>query len=359
MSTPIPTQSSMLLQESIEAQYARELNPAQLEAVTYCDGPSLVIAGAGSGKTRVLTYKIAYLLEKGVEPWNILALTFTNKAANEMNRRIQSICGGRDIHALQSGTFHSIFARILRIEHEMANLPADYSIYDSADSRSLIKAIVKELELDEKKYKPAVVAGRISEAKNHLILPQSYCKDQNIARRDHYDNLGETGKIYTIYQTRLRQAGALDFDDLLLQTYLLLHNNATIRQHYQTRFRYILVDEYQDTNMAQHRILAELTRPDSCICVVGDDAQSIYGFRGADINNILQFTRQYPSARLIKLECNYRSTQTIVEAANSIIRHNAGQIPKKFIPQDRKVTPFAYFPLIATKKKPPRSPQKS
>lgn len=309
--------------------FETQLNSPQLEAVTYCDGPSLVIAGAGSGKTRVLTYKIAWLLQNGYEPWSLLALTFTNKAAREMNGRIAEICGDADLRRLWSGTFHSLFARLLRIEHEAIGYPADYTIYDTSDSRSLLKSIAKELHLDDKIYKPAVMAGRISEAKNHLMLPAIYNADSSISRRDHVDALGEMGKIYSIYQQRLKAASAMDFDDLLLNTFLLLRDNSEVRERYKQRFRYILVDEYQDTNMAQHQILRLLTNPDSRICVVGDDAQSIYAFRGADISNILNFQKQYPSARIIKLECNYRSTQNIVEAANSIIRHNSRQIPKK------------------------------
>lgn len=311
------------------AIFASHLNTPQLEAVTYCDGPSLVVAGAGSGKTRVLTYKIAYLLQNGYEPWSLLALTFTNKAAREMNGRIAEICGGADLRGLWSGTFHSLFARLLRIENAAAGYPADYTIYDTSDSRSLLKSIAKELQLDEKIYKPATMAGRISEAKNHLMLPAQYVSDKSVSGRDQVDGLGEMGEIYRIYQQRLRAASAMDFDDLLLNTFLLLRDNPEVRERYKHRFRYILVDEYQDTNIAQHQILKLLTDPDSRICVVGDDAQSIYGFRGADISNILNFQKQYPSARVIKLERNYRSTQNIVDAANSIIRHNRSQIPKK------------------------------
>lgn len=317
------------MNETHMARLAAELNEAQLEAVTYCDGPSLVIAGAGSGKTRVLTYKIAHLLTLGLEPWRILALTFTNKAAREMNTRIAQICGGEGTRQLWSGTFHSLFARILRIEHERIGFPADFTIYDSTDSRSLLKAIVKEMGLDEKTYKPATVAGRISEAKNRLITAEEYARDASVSRRDSADNLGETGKIYTRYQQRLHAAAAMDFDDLLVRTYYLLRDNADVRQRYKDRFAYILVDEYQDTNHAQHQILSLLTDPTSRICVVGDDAQSIYGFRGADISNILQFTEQYPTARVVKLECNYRSTGCIVGAANSIIAKNRHQLPKK------------------------------
>ena len=309
--------------------FKTDLNDPQQEAVTYCDGPSLVIAGAGSGKTRVLTYKIAYLLQCGMEPWHILALTFTNKAAREMNERISALCGSNFTRYLWSGTFHSLFSRILRAEHESTGYPTDFTIYDAADSKSLIKTIVKEMSLDDKLYKPNVVGSRISEAKNHLILPGQYAADSSIMRRDQVEGLAMIHKIYTAYQQRLRAAGAMDFDDLLLNTYLLLRDHNDVRERYMKRFQYILVDEYQDTNMAQHQILSLLTTPESRICVVGDDAQSIYGFRGADISNILQFKDRYPSARVIKLECNYRSTQYIVDAANSIISHNRSQIPKK------------------------------
>lgn len=325
------------------SSYSSALNESQLEAVTYCDGPSLVIAGAGSGKTRVLTYKIAYLLQNGLAPWNILALTFTNKAAREMNERIFRICGEMDIRGLWSGTFHSLFARLLRFEHESIDYPADFTIYDTSDSRSLIKGIVKELGLDDKKYKPNVVSSRISEAKNHLILPAQYSADSSIQRRDHADGLGEIYRVYQFYQQRLKAAFAMDFDDLLLNTFLLLRDHEDLREHYKARFRYILVDEYQDTNMAQHRILSLLTDPDSRICVVGDDAQSIYGFRGADISNILNFQQQYPTTRVIKLECNYRSTKTIVEAANCIISHNRSQIPKKVYSAGEQGDPIQLF----------------
>lgn len=327
----------------ISKSFSQSLNEEQLEAVTYCDGPSLVIAGAGSGKTRVLTYKIAYLLEHGFEPWNILALTFTNKAAREMNNRIAEICNDRDIRGLWSGTFHSIFARILRMEHEAIGYPQDYTIYDASDSKSLVKAIVKELGLDEKIYKPNSILGKISEAKNHLIIASAYTNDGSLLRRDAAENMEKAGKIYSIYQQRLRAAGAMDFDDILLNTFLLLRDHPDIRQRYANRFGYILVDEYQDTNMAQHRILSLLTTPTSRICVVGDDAQSIYGFRGADITNILNFQEQYPTARLIKLECNYRSTKTIVEAANCIIRNNLGQIPKTVYSQGEQGEPIEVF----------------
>ncbi len=315
--------------EDFEKNLARDLNESQLRAVTYLDAPLLVVAGAGSGKTRVLTYKIAYLLSRGYHPGSILSLTFTNKAAREMNNRIASLVGDEGIRYLWSGTFHSIFSRVLRHEAQTLGYTSDYTIYDQADSRSLVKTIVKELELDEKLYKASLVAHRISEAKNRLVLPDAYAANAEVFKRDRIDGIPEVHKIYAIYAERLRKSNAMDFDDLLLNTYLLFRDYPEIRRRYVERFAYILVDEYQDTNYAQHCILSQLApKPDSRICVVGDDAQSIYGFRGADISNILQFTRQYPGAETIKLECNYRSTQTIVNAANSIIRHNQSQIPK-------------------------------
>lgn len=268
-------------------------------------------------------------MQFGYEPWSLLVLTFTNKAAREMNERIAMICSDQNTNGLWSGTFHSLFARLLRTEHEYIDFPSDFSIYDVGDSKSLIKTIIKELGLDDKKYKVNLIANRISEAKNHLILPGQYVSDSSIQKRDYTEGIEQTHKIYSIYQQRLKAAAAMDFDDLLLRTFLLLRDNEDVRERYKQRFQYILVDEYQDTNMAQHRILSLLTNKDSRICVVGDDAQSIYGFRGADISNILNFQQQYPSAGLIKLECNYRSTQCIVEAANSIIKNNRNQIPKK------------------------------
>lgn len=305
-----------------------QLNASQWEAVRTCDKPLLVIAGAGSGKTRVLTFKIAYLLEHDYAPWQVLALTFTNKAAREMNERIAQIVGFGRSRGLWSGTFHSIFARILRAESATIGLESNFSIYDAGESRSLIKSIVKELKLDDKTYKPSRVAGRISEAKNRLILPQEYAADAQMLERDSRDNLGEVHRIYTEYFRRCRIAKALDFDDLLLYTYLLFDRVEETRHRYAERFRFILVDEYQDTNYAQHAIVSQLTRDNHNICVVGDDAQSIYSFRGANIDNILQFHRQYPEAVTVKLEQNYRSTQNIVGAANSIIRHNKEQIEK-------------------------------
>lgn len=334
---------------STPTDFRSELNESQYEAVTYLDGPSLVIAGAGSGKTRVLTYKIAYLLQHGIHPWNILALTFTNKAAREMNLRISQICQDISLSGMWSGTFHSIFARLLRIEHEVINYPQDFTIYDSADTKSLIKAITKELGLDEKVYKQNIVAGHISEAKNHLILPAQYAAESAIISRDRSEGVALIHKIYTIYQQRLFAAGAMDFDDLLLNTYLLLRDHLDVRQRYIERFQYILVDEYQDTNMAQYQILSLLTNTQSRICVVGDDAQSIYSFRGADISNILNFQQQYPNARIIKLECNYRSTQNIVNAANSIIRYNEHQIPKTVYSAGAEGEPITLFSAASDK----------
>ena len=334
---------------STPTDFRSELNESQYEAVTYLDGPSLVIAGAGSGKTRVLTYKIAYLLQHGIHPWNILALTFTNKAAREMNLRISQICQDISLSGMWSGTFHSIFARLLRIEHEVINYPQDFTIYDSADTKSLIKAITKELGLDEKVYKQNIVAGHISEAKNHLIRPAQYAAESTIISRDRSEGVAQIHKIYTIYQQRLSAAGAMDFDDLLLNTYLLFRDHLDVRQRYIERFQYILVDEYQDTNMAQYQILSLLTNTQSRICVVGDDAQSIYSFRGADISNILNFQQQYPNARIIKLECNYRSTQNIVNAANSIIRYNEHQIPKTVYSAGSEGDPITLFSAASDK----------
>ena len=316
-------------------RFETELNAAQLEAVQYCDGPSLVIAGAGSGKTRVLTYKIAYLLEQGYRPWEILALTFTNKAAREMVNRIAMLINSNKtlvqqgtVRELWAGTFHSIFARILRIESSSIGFDPNFTIYDTVDTRALIKTIVKEMGLEEKTYKPTTIAGRISDAKNRLILPDSYQRNKELRQRDERDKIGATGQIYATYVQRCRQANAMDFDDLLLHTFMLLDGDESVRRKYQQRFRYILVDEYQDTNYVQYRIIRLLAPAEARLCVVGDDAQSIYAFRGADIGNILSFKDDYPTMRLIKLEQNYRSTQTIVNAANSIISHNAGRIPK-------------------------------
>ena len=304
------------------------LNESQRQAVQYCDGPSLIIAGAGSGKTRVLTYKVAYLLQNGYQPWEILALTFTNKAAREMRERIAQLVEPAAAAMLWAGTFHSIFARILRIEHAALGLPSTFSIYDAADAKSLVKSIIRELKLDDKIYRPGTVAARISDAKNHLMLPDEYAADVDRMNRDKRDGLTELVRIYNIYIERCRQANALDFDDLLLRTYLLFHDRPDICEKYVRKFRYVLVDEYQDTNAVQYRIIRYLCPGEARLCVVGDDAQSIYAFRGADIGNILNFQTHYPSAKLIKLERNYRSTENIVQAANSIISRNKNRIPK-------------------------------
>lgn len=304
-----------------------QLNEGQREAVVYCDGPQLVIAGAGSGKTRVLTYKIAYLLQQGMSPWNILALTFTNKAAREMKERIGRLVGAERARYLQMGTFHSVFARILRAEAETLGFQSNFTIYDQSDSRSLVKSIIKEMQLDDKTYKPAGVADRISMAKNHLLLPQAYARSA-WATDDIQHKRPAVKDIYIRYSDRCRQANAMDFDDLLVYTYLLFQQHEDVRQKYIDRFQYVLVDEYQDTNYAQQEIVVLLTKEHGHVCVVGDDAQSIYSFRGANIDNILNFQKEYVGAKLSKLEQNYRSTQLIVKAANSLIRHNERQIPK-------------------------------
>ena len=313
-----------------------QLNGSQREAVVYCDGPQLVIAGAGSGKTRVLTYKIAYLLAHyDMAPWNILALTFTNKAAREMKERIGRLVGQERAQRLQMGTFHSVFARILRTEAERIGFGANFTIYDQSDSRSLVKSIIKEMELDDKTYKPAAVADRISMAKNHLLQPQQYATS-SWAADDAQHKRPMVSHIYNRYAERCRQANAMDFDDLLVQTYVLLHDHEDVRQKYVDRFRYVLVDEYQDTNFAQQAIVLQLTKEHGRVCVVGDDAQSIYSFRGANIDNILDFQKQYEGARLYKLEQNYRSTQLIVQAANSLIHKNERQIRKEVYSENEK-----------------------
>ena len=305
-----------------------QLNESQRVAVEYIDGPQLVIAGAGSGKTRVLTYKIAYLLQRGMAPWNILALTFTNKAAKEMKERIAGLVGIDKARRLNMGTFHSVFSHILRVEAASIGYKQNYTIYDETDSRSLLKSIISEMKLDEKKYKPATVHSRISMAKNHLITPEEYMADMEIRRRDTYSQLPEIGRIYAVYQQRCILANAMDFDDLLVLTYRLFKEHPDVREKYAQRFQYILVDEYQDTNYAQQCIIIQLTEQHQHVCVVGDDAQSIYAFRGANIDNILNFQKIFPTAKLHKLEQNYRSTQRIVNVANSLIRHNSQQIPK-------------------------------
>ena len=304
-----------------------ELNESQRLAVEYCDGASLVIAGAGSGKTRVLTYKIAWLLEQGMKPWQILALTFTNKAAREMKDRIGRLVGEDQARYLQMGTFHSVFARILRAEADKIGYNANFTIYDQTDARSLVKTIIKEMGLDDKVYKPSSVADRISLAKNHLLLPQAY-QQSAWAADDATQKRPQVANIYIRYAERCRQANAMDFDDLLVQTWVLFEKNEEVRQKYVEKFGFVLVDEYQDTNYAQQQIVYQLTKERQKVCVVGDDAQSIYSFRGANIDNILNFQSQYNNAKLFKLEQNYRSTQLIVQAANSLIRRNERQIPK-------------------------------
>ncbi len=323
--------------------YQNELNASQWEAVRYTDGASLVIAGAGSGKTRVLTYKIAYLLEQGYEPWSILALTFTNKAAREMQERIGTLVGGRHASRLWMGTFHSIFSRILRTECDRIGFTPRFTIYDSSDSRSLVKSIIREMNLDDKVYKPNVIQNRISAAKNHLVLPEAYVGSAETMNADKVARVPLTGEIYRRYQARLRQSDAMDFDDLLLYTYLLLKHNPEVCARYEEQFRYVLVDEYQDTNFAQHCIVWELTKSRQRVCVVGDDAQSIYSFRGAKIDNILNFSKIYTDARLFKLEQNYRSTKTIVGAANSLINRNRERIPKTVYSNKEEGEPITLF----------------
>lgn len=304
------------------------LNEAQRSAVEYCDGPSLVIAGAGSGKTRVLTYKIAYLLRQGLEPWSIMALTFTNKAADEMKSRVGQLVGEERSRYLWMGTFHSVFLRILRYEHEAVGFQPNFTIYDASDSGRLVKNIINGMGLDEKNYRPSNVAASISAAKNRLVTAQAYNANPDNRAYDAQRRVPHLGEIYTRYAQRLRQANAMDFDDILLFTYLLFENHKEICRKYADRLRFVLVDEYQDTNFAQHLIVWQLTHERQRVCVVGDDAQSIYSFRGANIDNILRFKEFYPSMKLFKLEQNYRSTQTIVNAANSLIHHNRGQIKK-------------------------------
>ena len=313
----------------MNTNYIEELNESQCAAVTYNDGPSLVIAGAGSGKTRVLTYKIAYLLENGYQPWNILALTFTNKAAREMKERIARQVGMERARYLWMGTFHSVFSRILRAEAKYIGFTSQFTIYDSADSKSLIRSIIKEMGLDEKTYKPGMVQARISSAKNHLVSPTGYAANKEAYEGDMAAKVPAVREIYTRYWERCRQAGAMDFDDLLVYTYILFRDFPEVLARYREQFRYVLVDEYQDTNYAQHSIVLQLTKENQRVCVVGDDAQSIYSFRGADIDNILYFTKVYPNTKVFKLEQNYRSTQTIVCAANSLIEKNERQIRKE------------------------------
>ena len=316
--------------------YIEELNEGQRNAVLYNDGPSLVIAGAGSGKTRVLTYKIAYLLENGYQPWNILALTFTNKAAREMKERIARQMGPERARHLWMGTFHSIFLRILHVEAGHIGFTSQFTIYDTADSKSLIRSIIKEMGLDEKVYKPGMVQARISNAKNHLVSPAGYANNKEAYEGDRAAKVPALRDIYQRYWERCRQADAMDFDDLLFYTFLLFRDHPEVLARYQDQFRYILVDEYQDTNFAQHSIVLQLAKNHQHVCVVGDDAQSIYSFRGADIDNILYFTKVYPDTKVFKLEQNYRSTQTIVRAANSLIEKNQWQIRKEVFSEKEK-----------------------
>lgn len=310
-------------------EYLKKLNEAQREAVVNTKGPSLVIAGAGSGKTRVLTYRIAHLLANGVPPYKILALTFTNKAAREMQQRIGSIVGYEHAANLWMGTFHSIFARILRYESAYLGYESNYTIYDTSDSKNLIKSIIKEKKLDEKVYKPGQILGRISRAKNNLITPSTYQNNPRYYSTDELHRVPHTGEIYAAYMKRCKISGAMDFDDLLLNTNILLRDHKPVLEKYQQKFDYILVDEYQDTNFAQYLILKKLAEVHHNICVVGDDSQSIYAFRGAKIENILNFQKDYPELQIFKLEHNYRSTQNIVNAANSVIANNQKQLPKK------------------------------
>lgn len=327
----------------------KDLNEAQRAAVEYIDGPSLVIAGAGSGKTRVLTYKIAYLLSQGMKPWSIMALTFTNKAAREMKERIGNLVGNDLAQHLYMGTFHSIFSRILRAEAEHIGFNNNFTIYDESDSRSLIKAIVKEMGLDDKKYKPAAVHAKISMAKNNLMSAAAYESDAAIFEQNKRAQMPEVGKIFVAYVQRCKQANAMDFDDLLTLTYQLFREHEDIRHKYAARFDYVLVDEYQDTNHVQMSIVMQLCQEKQRVCAVGDDSQSIYSFRGANIDNILNYQRQFQGTRLFKLEQNYRSTQTIVEAANSLIKHNRNQIPKDVFSENAKGEKIQYKPAYSDK----------
>ena len=326
-----------------------DLNDAQRAAVEYIDGPSLVIAGAGSGKTRVLTYKIAYLLSQGMKPWSIMALTFTNKAAREMKERIGKLVGDDLAQHLYMGTFHSIFSRILRAEAEHIGFNNNFTIYDESDSRSLLKAIIKEMGLDDKTYKPVAVHARISMAKNNLVTAEAYDSDPAILEQNKRAKMPAIGKIYVAYVQRCRQANAMDFDDLLMLTFQLFRDHEEIRQKYAGRFDYILVDEYQDTNHVQMSIVMQLCKEKLRVCAVGDDSQSIYSFRGANIDNILNYQKQLPGTQLFKLEQNYRSTQTIVEAANSLIHHNRNQIQKEVFSKNDKGEKILYKPAYSDK----------
>lgn len=325
------------------SDYINELNDSQRAAVLYNEGPSLVIAGAGSGKTRVLTYKIAWLLENGYQPWNILALTFTNKAAREMKERIAKQVGTERARYLWMGTFHSLFLRILHAEASHLGFTSQFTIYDTADSKSLIRSIIKEMQLDEKNYKPGMIQARISNAKNHLVSPSDYARNKEAYDGDCMAKVPALRDIYRRYWERCRQADAMDFDDLLFYTFLLFRDHPDVLARYQEQFRYILVDEYQDTNVAQHSIVMQLAKNHQHVCVVGDDAQSVYSFRGADIDNILYFTKAYPGTRVFKLEQNYRSTQSIVSAANSLISKNMRQIHKEVYSKKDQGDPISVF----------------
>lgn len=329
--------------------FLNDLNESQRKAVEYIDGPSLVIAGAGSGKTRVLTYKIAYLLQQGVKPWSIMALTFTNKAAREMKERIGKLVGQELAQHLYMGTFHSIFSRILRAEAQHIGFTNNFTIYDESDSRSLIKTIVKEMGLDEKVYKPASVHSRISMAKNNLMSAENYARDKESYQADQRAKMPRLGEIFITYVQRCQQANAMDFDDLLTLTFKLFQEHEDIRKKYADRFDFLLVDEYQDTNHAQMRIVMQLCKEKERVCAVGDDSQSIYSFRGANIDNILSFQSRFKEAKLFKLEQNYRSTQSIVEAANSLIKHNSNQIPKHVYSKNDKGESLIYKPAYSDK----------
>ena len=331
----------------INLDFLQDLNEGQQRAVEYNDGASLVIAGAGSGKTRVLTYKIAYLLTQGMRPWEILALTFTNKAAREMKERIGKLVGTELSQQLHMGTFHSVFSRILRVEAAQLGYDSNFTIYDETDSRSLLKSIIKTMNLDEKTYKPSTVHNRISMAKNHLITAEAYAQDRSLTMRDQEARIPAVYQVYLAYQARLQQANAMDFDDLLLNTFILFHEHEDIRQKYAQRFHYVLVDEYQDTNYAQQAIVLQLVKEHQHVCVVGDDAQSIYAFRGANIDNILDFQQKFNDTKLFKLEQNYRSTQRIVQAANSLIRHNQRQIEKDVFSKNDEGEKLIYKPAYS------------
>lgn len=328
-------------------EYLNQLNESQREAVVYNEGPALVIAGAGSGKTRVLTYKIAYLLQQGIAPQRILALTFTNKAAREMKERIAAITNEHIARRLWMGTFHSIFSRILRYEAERLGYPSDFTIYDSADSKSLLKSIIKEMQLDDKVYRVGMIQSRISNAKNALITSKAYTQNKELVESDMNARVPLLRDIYIRYQNRCFQSGAMDFDDLLLQTNVLFRDFPDVLEKYRSFFQYILVDEYQDTNFAQHLIVQRLSEQHQSICVVGDDAQSIYSFRGANIDNILQFKNIYKNCRIFKLERNYRSTQNIVNAANSLIHKNKQQITKNVYSENELGNKVQLFSLYS------------